>query len=116
MLISNSLYKKLNINFSLICYKIFKNIKIKLNGLDIILYFQKNNILQYLYFLKKKNSNFLFNILTDIIVEDFSNEKKRFLIKYYLRSLNNTKILCITLKIKEYSLLYSINSLYKNSY
>ena len=71
------IYKKLNIELFFVFFKIFKNIKIKVYGYDIKLIFKKKNILNYLFILKK-NASFLFNMLIDLVVEDFPKKKKSF--------------------------------------
>ena len=113
--IKSDIYKKINLKFISILFKIFKNIKIKINGLDLKIYIIKKNILNYILIFKK-NSAFLYTVLIDLIVEDFPNKKNRFLIKYYIRSIYFSNILVITLKTKEYSSVYSLINIYKNSY
>ena len=76
---------------------------------------KKKNIINYLYILKK-NSSFLFSVLIDIIVEDFPKKKKRYSIKYFLRSLEYNKILQLIIKTKDYKPVFSIINLYKNAY
>ena len=68
------IYKKLNIELFFVFFKIFKNIKIKVYGYDIKLIFKKKDILNYLFILKK-NSSFLFNMLIDLVIEDFPKKK-----------------------------------------
>ena len=64
------IYKRINLIIYSMFFKIFKNIKIKLKGLEVTVLIKKKNLINFLILLKK-NSAFLFNILVDIIVEDF---------------------------------------------
>ena len=109
------IYKKLNLKLIKQFIKIFKNIQIKLYGFDIKVIFKKKNLINYLFILKK-NSSFLFSTLKDLVVEDFPKKKKRYYIKYFLRSLEYTKTLQIIIKTKDYKPVFSIINLYKNAY
>jgi NADH-quinone oxidoreductase subunit C len=108
-------YTKINLKIIKQFIKIFKNIQIKLYGFDIKIMLKKKNIINYLYILKK-NSSFLFSVLIDIIVEDFPKKKKRYYIKYFLRSLEYNKILQLIIKTKDYKPVFSIINFYKNAY
>jgi len=109
------IYKKLNIELFFVFFKIFKNIKIKVYGYDIKLIFKKKDILNYLFILKK-NSSFLFNMLIDLVIEDFPKKKNRFVAKYFLRSINYSKIIQITLNIQNSKPIYSLINLYKSAF
>ena len=109
------IYKKLNLKLIKQFIKIFKNIQIKLYGFDIKVILKKKNLINYLFILKK-NSSFLFSTLIDLVVEDFPKKKKRYYIKYFLRSLEYTKTLQIIIKTKDYKPVFSIINLYKNAY
>lgn len=109
------IYKKINLIIYSLFFKIFKNIKIKLKGLEVTVLFKKKNLINYLTILKK-NSAFLFNILVDIIIEDFPKKKNRFFLKYIIRSLNFCKFLQIFIKTKEYKPVFSIINIYKSSF
>ena len=107
----------MNINLKIIFkfLKIFKKIQINIYGFNVKLKLNKKNLINYLKILKK-NSSFLFKILVDIIIENFPKKKKRFFIKYFIRSLEYSKILQIIISISEYKSLFSIINLYKSAY
>jgi len=108
-------FLKINIENFFFFFKLFHKIKIKILGFDIKFLIHKKDILNYLFFLKK-NSTFLYTTLIDLIVEDFPKKKKRYVIKYFIRSIVYSKIIQITLQIKEYKSIYSIINLYKSSF
>jgi len=115
-MISNfKIYKKINFQIILIFLKFFKNIKIKIIGINVIIKFNKKEILNNLNLIKK-NSSFLFKVLVDLVVEDFPKKKKRYFIKYFIRSLIFCKVLQIYLNIKDYNSIFSITNLYKSAY
>jgi len=111
-------YKKVNIiNLKILLnfLKIFKNIQIKIYGFEVKLKLNKKNLINYLKIFKK-NSSFLFKFLVDIVVEDFPKKKKRFFVKYFIRSLEYSKILQFLITIGEYKPIFSIINLYKSAY
>ena len=108
-------YKFINLKLVFIFLQIFKNIKIKIYGIDLKLHFKKKNLLNYLQVLKK-NSNFLFKVLVDLVIEDFPKKKKRFYVKYILRSLEYGKCLQLLVKTKEFKPNFSIINLYKSAF
>jgi NADH:ubiquinone oxidoreductase subunit C len=110
-----NIFKKINLKIISVFFKIFKNIKIKIKGFDVNLIIKKKNLINYLTILKK-NSSFLFNMLIDLFVEDFPKKKNRYFIKYFIRSINYSKYIQITLKTKEYKAVFSIINLYKSSF
>jgi hypothetical protein len=55
-------------------------------------------------------------MLIDLVVEDFPKKKNRYFIKYFIRSINYSKYIQITLKTKEYKAVFSIINLYKSSF
>ena len=106
-------YKKVNIiNLKILLnfLKIFKNIQIKIYGFEVKLKLNKKNLINYLKIFKK-NSSFLFKFLVDIVVEDFPKKKKRFFVKYFIRSLEYSKILQFLITIGEYKPIFSIINL-----
>jgi NADH:ubiquinone oxidoreductase subunit C len=109
------IYKFINLKLVFIFLQIFKNIQIKIYGIDLKIILKKKNLLNYLQVLKK-NSNFLFKVLVDLVVEDFPKKKKRFYIKYILRSLEYGKSLHLIVKTKEFKPLFSIINLYKSAF
>jgi NADH:ubiquinone oxidoreductase subunit C len=109
------IYKFINLKLVFIFLQIFKNIQIKIYGIDLKIILKKKNLLNYLQVLKK-NSNFLFKVLVDLIVEDFPKKKKRFYIKYILRSLEYGKSLHLIVKTKEFKPIFSIINLYKSAF
>ena len=109
------IYKFINSKLVFIFLQIFKNIQIKIYGIDLKIILKKKNLLNYLQVLKK-NSNFLFKVLVDLIVEDFPKKKKRFYIKYILRSLEYGKSLHLIVKTKEFKPIFSIINLYKSAF
>ena len=111
-------YKKVNIiNLKILLnfLKIFKNIQIKIYGFEVKLKLNKKNLINYLKIFKK-NSSFLFKFLVDIVVENFPKKKKRFFVKYFIRSLEYSKILQFLITIGEYKPIFSIINLYKSAY
>ncbi len=56
------IYKFINLKLVFIFLQIFKNIQIKIYGIDLKIILKKKNLLNYLQVLKK-NSNFLFKVL-----------------------------------------------------
>ena len=109
------IYKFINLKLVFIFLQIFKNIQIKIYGIDLKILLKKKNILNYLQILKK-NSNFLFKILVDLVIEDFPKKKKRFYIKYILRSLDFSKSLHLIIKTREFKSIFSIINLYKSAF
>ena len=55
-------------------------------------------------------------MLIDLIIEDFPKKKNRFITKYFLRSINYSKIIQITINIKNSKPIYSLINLYKSSF
>ena len=113
--INFTLFKQINLIIVSVFFKIFKNIKIKLKGFDVNLIIKKNNLINYLTILKK-NSSFLFNMLIDLVVEDFPKKKNRYFVKYFIRSMTYSKYIQISLKTKEYKPIFSIINIYKSSF
>ena len=109
------IYKFINLKLVFIFLQIFKNIQIKIYGIDLKILLKKKNVLNYLQILKK-NSNFLFKILVDLVIEDFPKKKKRFYIKYILRSLDFSKSLHLIIKTREFKSIFSIINLYKSAF
>jgi NADH:ubiquinone oxidoreductase subunit C len=109
------IYKFINLKLVFIFLQIFKNIQIKIYGIDLKIILKKKNLLNYLQVLKK-TSNFLFKVLVDLVVEDFPKKKKRFYVKYILRSLEFGKSLHLTIKTKEFKPIFSIINLYKSAF
>jgi len=109
------IYKFINLKLVFIFLQIFKNIQIKIYGIDLKIILKKKNLLNYLQILKK-NANFLFKVLVDLVVEDFPKKKKRFYIKYILRSLEYGKSLHIIIRTKEFKPIFSIINLYKSAF
>ena len=109
------IYKFINLKLIFIFLQIFKNIQIKIYGIDLKILLKKKNVLNYLQILKK-NSNFLFKILVDLVIEDFPKKKKRFYIKYILRSLDFSKSLHLIIKTREFKSIFSIINLYKSAF
>ena len=66
------IYKFINLKLVFIFLQIFKNIQIKIYGIDLKILLKKKNVLNYLQILKK-NSNFLFKILVDLVIYKKSN-------------------------------------------
>jgi hypothetical protein len=106
--------KYINLKLVNIFLKIFKNIEIKIYGFDVKLLFKKKNLVNNLIILKK-NSSFLFKFLTDLVIEDFPKKKKRFFIKYFIKSIEYSKTILIIIKTKEYKSIFSIINIYKNA-
>ena len=106
--------KYINLKLVNIFLKIFKNIEIKIYGFDVKLLFKKKNLVNNLIILKK-NSSFLFKFLTDLVIEDFPKKKKRFFIKYFIKSIEYSKTIHIIIKTKEYKSIFSIINIYKNA-
>lgn len=109
------IYKFINLKLVLIFLQIFKNIQIKIYGIDLKIILKKKNLLNYLQVLKK-TSNFSFKVLVDLVVEDFPKKKKRFYVKYILRSLEFGKSLHLIIKTKEFKPIFSIINLYKSAF
>ena len=66
------IYKFINLKLVFIFLQIFKNIQIKIYGIDLKILLKKKNVLNYLQILKK-NSNFLFKIFVNLVIKDFSS-------------------------------------------
>jgi NADH:ubiquinone oxidoreductase subunit C len=109
------IYKFINLKLVFIFLQIFKNIQIKIYGIDLKIILKKKNLLNYLQVLKK-TSNFSFKVLVDLVVEDFPKKKKRFYVKYILRSLEFGKSLHLIIKTKEFKPIFSIINLYKSAF
>ena len=92
-----------------------ENVQIKIYGIDLKIILKKKNLLNYLQVLKK-TSSFSFKFLVDLVVEDFPKKKKRFYVKYILRSLEFGKSLHLIIKTKEFKPIFSIINLYKSAF
>ena len=66
------IYKFINLKLVFIFLQIFKNIQIKIYGIDLRILSKKKNVLNNLQIFKKK-SNFLFKILVDLVIYKKSN-------------------------------------------
>lgn len=81
---------------------------------NVFFFISKKNILIVSNIIKF-NSLFQFSILVDATAIDYIEKKKRFNIKYFFLSIFfNTRIL-LTLKLKEFSFIFSLKSLYNSS-
>lgn len=109
------IYKFINLKLVFIFLQIFKNVQIKIYGIDLKIILKKKNLLNYLQVLKK-TSSFSFKFLVDLVVEDFPKKKKRFYVKYILRSLEFGKSLHLIIKTKEFKPIFSIINLYKSAF
>ena len=113
--VKNQLLKNLNLKIVIKFFSFFKQIKIFFTGLDVKMFFKKKNIINNLIVLKK-NSSFMFKFLVDLIIEDFPKLKKRYFVKYIIRSLNFCKKIYIILNIKEFTPIFSIINIFKSAY
>ena len=109
------IYKFINLKLVFIFLQIFKNVQIKIYGIDLKIILKKKNLLNYLQVLKK-TSSFSFKFLVDLVVEDFPKKKKRFYVKYILRSLEFGKSLHLIIKTKEFKPIFYIINLYKSAF
>ena len=66
------IYKFINLKLVFIFLQIFKNIQIKIYGIDLGILSKKKNVLNNLQIFKKK-SNFLFKILVDFVIYKKNN-------------------------------------------
>lgn len=80
----------------------------------ITIFILKKNLLTFISILKN-NSLFQLNILIDSTVLDFLEKKKRFYLKYFFLSTFFNIRLILTLKVTEFSFIFSLNNIYYSS-